>query len=1491
MASERLNRHIDRLLNEAEEAISQLDWATVRARSQAVLTYDPDNVDALAFLAGAQRALGGEGPVQDAKISQPPSSAHTPPKAEPTSFANGRYQIKELIGEGGKKRVYQAHDSVLDRDVALAAIKTEGLDPTSRVRINREAQAMGRLGDHPHVLQIFDLGDEAGQPYMVLPLMPGGDVETLLEKAEDHRLPLEQAVDLAVQVCRGLEFAHSKGIVHRDLKPGNIWLSSDGTARIGDFGLAVAIDRSRLTQEGMMVGTVSYMPPEQAMGGDVTPQSDLYSLGAMLYEMVCGRPPFLGDDSVAIIGQHINTPPVAPTWHNSECPRALEALILRLLTKDPSARPESAADVLTALEGVDLAAPLQTLDSDETEVNVLDSLAGGVFVGRHAEMGELKAALEDALSGRGRMVTVVGEPGIGKTRISEELATYARMRGARVLWGRSYEDRGMPPYWPWVQFIRRYVRDADPENLRSEMGSGAADIAEMVSDVRDRFPDLPAPPVMEPEQARFKLFDSITAFLRSASRTQPMMLVLDDLHWSDKPTLLLLEFLARELSGARLLLVGTYRDMELNRRHPLAQTLGELTRERLFQRVLLRGLSRDDIGRFIEVTSGIIPPTGLLGAVHTQTEGNPLFVTEVVRLLVQEGELNQDPSTGSGRASGTESWNVRIPEGVREVIGRRLDRLTERCNETLTIASVIGRDFGLDQLDMLIEDISQDRLLDVLDEALSARVIEELPDSVGRYQFTHLLIQETLSEELSLTRRTRLHARIAEGLEELYGAEAEAYAAELAHHFAQAEAVLGTEKLMQYSIVAGERAIGSKAYEEALVHFQRALTAMEDSVSSTNMGQNADAKTATILFGLGRAQVATVAVAQAQEAVDTLRRAFDAFVGLGDTKNAVAAATHPHVFLALTFGSADVAARALDLVASDSLDAGYLLARHGGAATWETEDDYESAQQSVDMALEIARRERDRNLEVRALAYNAQIRWVQGHHREAVEKFLPVIELAQSLDELDTLLRAEVICTHALLTIGDGTDAQKHAKVGLEAAERFHNRSWLVQMLRYNATLAILTGEWKVGEELNARALVESPADAYAVANSVLLNLQVGNLEESSEYVKQALELVPDVVLGVGDEHAHAAAAIPLFARVTGTTELLDVAESTAKELLSSPSARSLIADAARIGLGLVAIERSDAESAKEQYSFLESRRGTQLDVVMCGDRLLGLLAQTIGNLDDAEVHFDEALAFCRKAGYRTELAWSLCDYADLLLARDAEGDHRKATTLLDESLAISSELGMRPLMERVLSRKMSLQGIDISSPQTSIDAVVSAVEVERPNLQPHAAPDGTVTVMFTDIEGSTAMTERLGDSRAHEVLGVHNAIVREHVAAHQGFEVKNQGDGFMLAFSSARRALECAIAIQQTLGAHNTENPSEPVQVRIGLHTGEAIKEGEDFFGKSVILAARIASHALGAQILVSSLLKALVESRGEFEFGDERNLELKGLSGSYSVYEVAWR
>jgi predicted ATPase len=221
-------------------------------------------------------------------------------------------------------------------------------------------------------------------------------------------------------------------------------------------------------------------------------------------------------------------------------------------------------------------------------------------------MGVLQAALEDALAGRGRY----------------------------------HESPGTPPYWPWVQIIRGYVREHDSAQVRDAMGAEAPDIAAIAPEVRERLPNLPLPLRFEdPEQARFRLFDAVTTFLQRAAHDQPLVLVLDNLHWADKSSLLLLEFLAQELGRARLLVIGPYRDVEASRQHPLSETLGELTRERPFQRVMLGGLRREDVGRFIEAATGITPPPALVDAVHTQTEGNPLFLTEVIRLLAQEGEL------------------------------------------------------------------------------------------------------------------------------------------------------------------------------------------------------------------------------------------------------------------------------------------------------------------------------------------------------------------------------------------------------------------------------------------------------------------------------------------------------------------------------------------------------------------------------------------------------------------------------------------------------------------------------------------------------------------------------------------------------------------------------------------------------------------------------------------------------------------------------------
>jgi class 3 adenylate cyclase len=293
--------------------------------------------------------------------------------------------------------------------------------------------------------------------------------------------------------------------------------------------------------------------------------------------------------------------------------------------------------------------------------------------------------------------------------------------------------------------------------------------------------------------------------------------------------------------------------------------------------------------------------------------------------------------------------------------------------------------------------------------------------------------------------------------------------------------------------------------------------------------------------------------------------------------------------------------------------------------------------------------------------------------------------------------------------------------------------------------------------------------------------------------------------------------------------------------------------------------------------------------------RTLGLLAHASGRLDDAERHFRSALELCARMGDRPFAARTRYELAALLLERDRRGDREQALELLGECLDAAQEMGMRLQVERAVALRLEAQGISSLDVTTTIDFVISAVESERPNLAAHAAPDGTVTILFSDIENSTLMTERLGDERWLDVLRAHNSIFRRHLRAHGGYEVKNQGDGFMLVFPDAREALACAVAIQRELSSSDAPD-DERVRVRMGMHTGEAIREEGDFFGRSVILAARIAAQAGGGEILVSEALKEHAEGPGEdgeadgFDFGAQRDLELKGLAGTHRVYMTEW-
>jgi DNA-binding CsgD family transcriptional regulator len=940
----------------------------------------------------------------------------------------------------------------------------------------------------------------------------------------------------------------------------------------------------------------------------------------------------------------------------------------------------------------------------------------GAFVGRQQEMAELSRALEDAIAGRGRVVMLAGEPGIGKTRTAEELASIAEQRGVLTLWGRCYEEQGAPPYWPWVQPIRAYLQAASAERLLSEAGAGAADIAEIVPDMQGIVgaTSLQPPPDLPPEQARFRLFDSVTTFLKNASQNQPLLLVLDDLHWADRPSLLMLEFAAQEVEDSRLVVLGTYRDVEVSRGHPLSQTLAQLARQRSFQRIHLGSLERESIDRLMVNLSGAAPSDEITQAIYEHTEGNPFFITEIARYLAHENELTPDRLR-------KRTWDLGIPEGVRDVIGRRLDHLSEGCNQALTLASVIGREFDLRQLAALMENVSEDALLELLEEALDAHIIREAAGSLEGYQFTHALIQETLLDELSAARRVRLHARIASALEELYGPAADEHAAALARHFAEAETVLGGEKLVRYSIMAGEQALAVYAYEDALDHFQRALDAREGQAPSTRSepaegtesGQGMDAEAAAILAGLGHA---LVALGQHEQAAANLQHAFAYYAEVRDVARAVAAVEYPHN-LWLNRLMKDTLAQALDLVPAGSLQSARLLCSYG-LSVGARGNGYAQGQEALEESLAIARFEGDVALERRVMAASAQVDGAHVKWEQSLKKSLRALELATRVDD-DPIgkLRAHIWACNSSYAIGNPRRAEGHNTEMHAIAESLRDVYWLEQSIWQRRVLAYLSGQWEALHTLDDRA-------ASAESNSVLAMsmCQTGDFDKGKAYMSAM----------TGDGYGDRARSLwPLvaacFCCISSEAGLLTEVEAAARDALANPELPPIWALDAHAALAQAAALRHEASAAAEQYAVLKSCANTVTQTGMiCIDRVLGLLSRTMGNLDTAQAHFEDALAFCRKAGYRPELAWTCYDYANMLVGEggfdkltralkpSSTDAYQKALALLEEALAISAALGMKPLMEKAAALKERVESQPSKAPAYPDGLTEREVEVLR---------------------------------------------------------------------------------------------------------------------------------------------------------------------------------
>ena len=980
-----------------------------------------------------------------------------------------RYRVEAKLGEGGMGVVYRAHDTLLDRPAAIKALSPHLLDEGGVRRFLHEAQAAAKLA-HPNIVAVFDVLDDGDRQLLVMEYVAGQTLRELVP------LPWERAVEVALDVCRALAFAHERGVIHRDIKPDNVMLTRDGAAKLMDFGLARSAGRSRLTQAGMIVGTVAYIAPEQVLRGEADARSDLYSLGCVLYEALTGKPPFVADDPLSVISQHLAAPPVSPRWAHPQLPPALEAVVMKLLAKDPTERYPSAAALLQVLEEIrrggdpGVAAPTPS---------VLEALRRTRFVGRTRELQELKLAVDRMLGGSGGTIFIAGEPGIGKTRLGQEMATYARLRGARVWSGEARERESGIPYGPFAECFRMARGDLPDEDW-ADIASRWPELAKVIPGLDTRAAALTALP---PEQERVRLFEQVAQVLANWAARFPIILILEDLHWADTSALELLHYVARVARGERILLVGTYRDVEVGTDHPLPGILAEMNRQRLSDRILLRRLDAEAVTAIVTAAFDEEIGRTLVGMVQQETEGNPFFVEEVLKDLVETGVIYR----ADGRWARRPQLGMRIPESVREAVGRRLNRLSDPCRQTLTVAAVVGRDFPFDVLRVAAGRDEED-LLDDVDEALAAQLIHPRGGRAREdaYTFQHALIRETLYDALNPRRRARFHRQVGEAYEQAYAQRLDQVVDHLAYHFGRSEQSQA-EKGIRYNLQAAERAAAAYAHESAEILIRVALELAEATAAPEVLAgiheRLGDLYTRTLegTKAVGEFEQAVEAASRAssapQEQLERLRlRLVQAYADFGGKP------AEARTLAAALVESA--AARGDRLVQASALGSLAILHLRGA--------EYDRALQMAMEALNVAAPLGDARLLLRLYQYLTSIYWERGEWDEGYAFTLRCLNMLSQLDDLVEVWNVHTSTAEDSMIAGRNAVAQTHAEQAMEVARKLQSPKAVAHSLYNLSWIYYAVGKWRESVQLGEEGLQLGERVGAVEGNLLYLHMWVG---------------------------------------------------------------------------------------------------------------------------------------------------------------------------------------------------------------------------------------------------------------------------------------------------------------------------------------------------------------------------------------------------------------
>lgn len=724
--------------------------------------------------------------------------------------------------------VYAARDPVLARDVAVKLIPPGILSEETETRFRREAQILAAM-DHPCIVGIYDAGKFEDALYIVMPLVRG---ETLRQRLMKGKLQLGEMLEIAIQTTDALEYSHSKGVVHRDIKPENILLAQGERdavrVRITDFGLAIAPANDRLTRSGAVVGTAAYLSPEAVQSREIDGRSDIYSLGTVLYECVAGQPPFAGNLH-EVMYRIIRDIPLGLRATGLDVDPELDSLLLQCLQKDAALRP-MAVDLSASLRQYRDSLPedRRTSAFGKSEARIRPPLGGShsVFIGREKEFAELQLRLASALQSECQLVLISGDPGIGKTRLLEELERLAQARRIRTIHGRLSDKDQSFPYQGFCDAILDGLRWRDSAGTIPDL----TDLAPILSvqfpamrELEEFRQALGRPPADSwRTEDRTLLFEALSGAVIRIAAGRPLIILLEELHEADV-SLEALQYIVRRLGPTGTLIVGTYSAADVNRRHPLIRLIDSFQGDRRFFHMRLEPFLPSEHSRFVDALLGSSGEKDLAGRLYDITGGNAYFTKELVASLVDTGRLARQTS-GVWALSGEMALEEHsLPGTIQEMVHRRTSRLNEAQRHVLSVAAVLGKQFDLRDLKAVTA--STGDVEETVEALILEKWIEPEPDSRNRFAFISNVVREVIYHALPRSRRKSIHREYARHLETRFAGRIDKAVPQLQHHYTLAD---DPEKAIEYSLRLARSALDSFAAEDAIRAARTALDFLKE---------------------------------------------------------------------------------------------------------------------------------------------------------------------------------------------------------------------------------------------------------------------------------------------------------------------------------------------------------------------------------------------------------------------------------------------------------------------------------------------------------------------------------------------------------------------------------------------------------------------------------------------------------------------------------------